>query len=537
MRIVLFIASLALGLSALAATVDDGEHAYDQGDFSVARTILLPYADAGNRDAQYLVGKMRANGDGTLQDYVPAHKWLNLAAADGHREARRLRDKISARMTTGQLAEAQREARNFSPRPLPTGVVASKVKLKGAAAIPRRAAPKTTARREVIRDIQSYLSELGYDPGPADGVMGARTRTAMRAYQSHSGLAVSGQPSESLRTALAVDLGYADPDPMPFDGTNDTASAGTASSASQVVTDDQSSTNEPVYVREARVASSHGASATANSNQAATRTNGGAVEELRTIVSRAETNREADREVFTALNALIERHETHSVGVIVDENFSDGDYARNPRWLVSSGKFWVTRDDGLRTEVTSRSQAQGGFSTSGSSGKDVGLALLGALLSQGKSASKTTSQNAASSSGSAEITLPVNIPAAFSLETRLLSGERSGHLEVGLYASADAVDGYRLVYMGTSRRNLQLIRVERGQEALIAFYDRPINFEDGREHRLAMKRSSRGRIEIAVDSRPVLRVIDSAFGRGLRGFKMTNRGGNYALRGVVITGN
>ena len=55
--------------------------------------------------------------------------------------------------------------------------------------------------------IQRRLAELGYDPGPADGRAGPRTRAAIQAFQRARGLPADGEPSPALQTALGlVDL-------------------------------------------------------------------------------------------------------------------------------------------------------------------------------------------------------------------------------------------------------------------------------------------------------------------------------------------
>ncbi len=43
-------------------------------------------ADQGNASAQYNLGVMDGNGEGVLQDYVEAHMWFNLAAAQSSGE-------------------------------------------------------------------------------------------------------------------------------------------------------------------------------------------------------------------------------------------------------------------------------------------------------------------------------------------------------------------------------------------------------------------------------------------------------------------
>jgi len=54
------------------------------------------------------------------------------------------------------------------------------------------------AYSNTVLQIQQELARQGFDPGPADGLMGARTRGAIIAYQQRSGLSVTGQPSMNL---------------------------------------------------------------------------------------------------------------------------------------------------------------------------------------------------------------------------------------------------------------------------------------------------------------------------------------------------
>ena len=50
----------------------------------------------------------------------------------------------------------------------------------------------------LVYDIQSSLTELGYEPGPVDGAYGRRTSLAISEYQKENGLLVTGEPSEAL---------------------------------------------------------------------------------------------------------------------------------------------------------------------------------------------------------------------------------------------------------------------------------------------------------------------------------------------------
>ncbi len=64
-----------------------------------------------------------------------------------------------------------------------------------------------TATRSVqpdktVRQAQTLLAALGYDPGPADGLLGSRTVQAIREYQKAAGLPVDGRVSGRLIQSL-----------------------------------------------------------------------------------------------------------------------------------------------------------------------------------------------------------------------------------------------------------------------------------------------------------------------------------------------
>ena len=58
--------------------------------------------------AQYNLGLMYANGEGVRESKVIAYMWWNLAAANGHENASTGKDIITKRMTSSQIAEAQK---------------------------------------------------------------------------------------------------------------------------------------------------------------------------------------------------------------------------------------------------------------------------------------------------------------------------------------------------------------------------------------------------------------------------------------------
>jgi len=78
-------------------------------------------AEQGNPTAQHLLGLMFDKGLGTPTNHVAAHVWLSLAASRtkgaDHEDNVRLRDAVAAKMSFGQLYDAQALAQTWLPKP------------------------------------------------------------------------------------------------------------------------------------------------------------------------------------------------------------------------------------------------------------------------------------------------------------------------------------------------------------------------------------------------------------------------------------
>ena len=65
-------------------------------------------------DEMYRLGLDASLGNDDVEaDLVVAHKWFNLASMQGHLEARTYRKELSMEMSQEDIAEAQRQAREY----------------------------------------------------------------------------------------------------------------------------------------------------------------------------------------------------------------------------------------------------------------------------------------------------------------------------------------------------------------------------------------------------------------------------------------
>ena len=83
-------------------------------DYVPAAAWYRKAADLGSAPAMNNLGFMYRNGQGVLQDYVEAYKWMSLAMArstgENQKRVAEARDRVAEIMTPAQIAEAKKLA-------------------------------------------------------------------------------------------------------------------------------------------------------------------------------------------------------------------------------------------------------------------------------------------------------------------------------------------------------------------------------------------------------------------------------------------
>ncbi len=93
-------------------------------NFTEAAKWYRRAAEQGLPESQVNLGLMYYNGQGVPQDYVLAHMWLSLAASRYPESVKKhvndivnYKEIVDAKMTPAQIAEAERLARKWRPKP------------------------------------------------------------------------------------------------------------------------------------------------------------------------------------------------------------------------------------------------------------------------------------------------------------------------------------------------------------------------------------------------------------------------------------
>lgn len=159
-------------------------------------------AEQGHARAQHNLATAYAAGRGTPRNYAEAARWFGKAAESGL---------VPSQVALAQLYEAglgvprdPEVARRWYQRAADQGDDRARGALARLEAADRaaRIANAKPPTRAAIREIQRLLSRLSFDPGPADGVPGKRTASAIRLFQRFAGMPEDGKPSNALLEEL-----------------------------------------------------------------------------------------------------------------------------------------------------------------------------------------------------------------------------------------------------------------------------------------------------------------------------------------------
>ena len=219
----------AVGPVTAADLLAEGAAAYEAGDYAEAAQTWRPLAEDGDALAQFNLGLLHETGRGVAEDPAQAAGWYERAARQGmvraqynlallHQVGRGVPQdvaqalfwlEVAARFGEGaereqaadaasqltplleedELEAAQARAGAFTPSPEEPPI--------------RSAATTLILSERQVETLQLRLAGHGYDPGPADGIPGEQTHSAVRRYLADRGLA---WPEGELLTQRLLDL-------------------------------------------------------------------------------------------------------------------------------------------------------------------------------------------------------------------------------------------------------------------------------------------------------------------------------------------
>ncbi|MCO6187167.1 peptidoglycan-binding protein [Rhizobium sp. L1K21] len=166
-----------------------------QPDYEQAAKWFTDAADHGVKDSQFNLAILYAKGSGVQQDLGQSYKWFDIAAQTGDADAAQKRDEIAKVLTPDQLKAAKKAAAEWSP--LPADQAANEITLPDEWAGEKTSTGSVDMKR-AVRNIQAILNNNGFDAGTPDGIMGAKTVSAIKAFQTSIGQEPTGEINQAL---------------------------------------------------------------------------------------------------------------------------------------------------------------------------------------------------------------------------------------------------------------------------------------------------------------------------------------------------
>lgn len=270
------------------------------------------------------------------------------------------------------------------------------------------------------------------------------------------------------------------------------------------------------------------------------------INKLNGLIDTAERDRAANPQFLRDLRDLTSQY--HAGGyhrawpaVLLDDDFSDGDYQHNPVWRVSGGRYWIEKSYGLRSSLSQSNQNQQSTDSNSHDNRDAAAQILGSILNQalggGRNQSQQNQTNTSSQSHLATISTDTPISNAFSIRLEMTSWKNQGQFFMGPYQGARRDAGYRLVYRVGQVPSVQILRVSSRGTVVIGSYHQPLKLEDQKPHTINWTRDKAGAMTVEIDDRELIRVTDQGFRDRFNGFKIANGGGDYIVRRVTIQGS
>ena len=183
--------------------VDEAETASANGQAAEAQAAMgravqwfRKAGEFGMTDAQFNVAVLYDQGNGTPSDPAEAHYWYSIAGAAGDQESASRAQQIAADLPADMLQRSQSRIAQYKPADfdLAANGIFSNVPWE----------KKVSANTQRVVQVQTMLTNIGYDIGGIDGAPGPKTREAIKDFERANGLPETGKISDPLLERLVI---------------------------------------------------------------------------------------------------------------------------------------------------------------------------------------------------------------------------------------------------------------------------------------------------------------------------------------------
>jgi len=384
------------------------------------------------------------------------------------------------------------------------------------------------ATQAEVLEAQETLIALGYDPGVADGIMGSRTRNAIRAFQTDMGMAVTGNVDRTLLNALDAraraigvsagsgpDAGYYAQwlEDLAFD-------AERGPSADSWVFD------ELYRLADAMFAAGRGGNIS------------GYIADLEDLAFDVERNADAAPWVIDELYALIDDYNFNQPQAptplwdwpmtVLATDFRTVGNPANAGLLLDAGSFYIDRYAGLVSQPADFNGDDGDLS-----GEELAFAILGAILEE--AANGNSGNNRSGGDVLAQGHISTEFTNAFAIDTVISADNADQPYVIAVYRDDLISPGYRLAVSPGWGGEVAILRCTGNNNLdMVANAWPNVNLSDGNPHTIQWTRDWYGDMELYIDGTLVISTNDTRMNDWFEGVMLQSHGGDWALESLYL---